>query len=139
MFQVMFSDGIRPGGDLTDLDGSSDRPRSSGRRSGSSRGSGGSSSSGSSSGGSGGSSRSRRGYTGKMSSKGTAEIGRSLIPHEDGRLPDIVVKEGEEDVLEDLEAAIRDNKRKVEFRLNRNLFVTVCVVKCEKNWAFFRR
>ena len=118
----MFSDGIRPGGDLTDLDGSSERAMAAGASSSTSRRSRGSSSS---------SSSRRRGHSGKMSSKGTAEVGRSLIPPEEGRLPEIIVADGEEDVLDDLDGAIRDRGRKVAFKLNRNLSVIVCVVKCE--------
>jgi hypothetical protein len=106
LFQVMFSDGIRPGGDLTDLDGSSSSSRSaySGRR------------------------RKHR-----KSHKSTAEVGKSLIPVEDGVLP-LLLGEREPRSAEEIAAlVISAENEPVPFQINKNLIVHVKIVKCKRN------
>ncbi len=112
--QVMFSDGIRPGGDLTELDGSSEHQhtRSSGRSSGGSR-------------------PRRSSRRAKAAAAAiVAEVGRSLIPSGPGnQLPKALDAQGKQ--ISNLKEALHQRKEKVAFVINKNLRVHVGLVHCE--------
>ena len=139
----MFSDGVKPGGDLAELDGSSDQGHRFPRRV-SSSGAGGSSSqhgNGSSSSG-----RSRKHKSHRRSVAVTPEMieemSRSLIPLADGVLPPVVVADNAASTSAnqlqpadptDLAHKFQQEGATVAFALNRNLRVHVTLIRnCEQ-------
>lgn len=125
--QVMFSDGIRPGGDLTDLDGSSSSSR------------GGAGSSSSSTSGRKHHRRHRRHHAGF--GRNTANVGLSMIPIEEHLLPPLSSLENEGDLIEmekeALAEALAVQKKEVVFQINKNLVVKVKLIKCETRNHFY--
>jgi MAD (mothers against decapentaplegic) interacting protein len=115
--QVMFSDGVRPGGDLTELDGSSSpsRPPSSSSR--------------------------RRGA--KSRSRGTAAV----IPHEDPGAGKSMLPENRDDLPPVCGAAVNmganeaakmfDKGETISFAVNNNLVVRVKLCLCKCTAAFY--
>lgn len=119
--QVMFSDGIRPGGDLAELDGSSE-PRSSAFTS--------SSSSSVSSSSSSSSSSSHRRHRRKKSHRSLSEVGKSLLSADMNQLP-LVEGRGllsREAVAAAVESSLSEP---IPFIVNKNLIVHVKLVNCE--------
>ncbi len=127
--QVMFSDGIRPGGDLTELDGSDERTGGSSVTSSSSR------------------RHHRRGrrhhhhHHHHYSTRSTSSVGVSLIPAEEGALPPLAAEEGKAEAEEEgkeaspshvalSDALLKEGKR-LGFQINKNLVVHVKLIKCE--------
>ncbi len=118
----MFSDGIRPGGDLTELDGSDERAAAA----------------------SGGSSRRhhRRGrrhhHHHHYSSRSTAAVGLSLLPAQEGALPLLASDpegEGKEMAAatpEALSEALVEDGKRLAFLINKNLVVHVKIIKCKE-------
>ena len=142
----MFSDGVKPGGDLAELDGSSDQGHRFPRRvSSSSSGAGGSSSQ-HANGNSSSSGRSRKHKSHRRSVAVTPEMieemSRSLIPLADGVLPPVVVADNAAGTSAnhlqpadptDLAHKFQQEGATVAFALNRNLRVHVTLIRnCEQ-------
>ena len=111
--QVMFSDGIRPGGDLTELDGQPETRKSS-RRSGSR---------------SHKKSRSRQNGQTNSNSRGpiaASDVAKSLIPNEGLPYVSGMGPVEHEDLIQRFQ-----NHESVPFTLNRNLRVYVKLVHCK--------
>ena len=141
----MFSDGVKPGGDLAELDGSSDQGHRFPRRVSSSGAGGSSSQHGNGSNGS-SSGRSRKHKSHRRSVAVTPEMieemSRSLIPLADGVLPPVVVADNAASTSAnqlqpadptDLAHKFQQEGATVAFALNRNLRVHVTLIRnCEQ-------
>ena len=121
----MFSDGIRPGGDLAELDGSEERAAAAAAAA-----AGGSSS---------GSSRRRRGRRHHHHSKGsTANVGVSLIPGGEGVFPLVLVSDESGNGMgptslasDDISDALVKEGKGLGFQINKNLTVHVKMIRCK--------